>query len=158
MGMCLDTYQILAQVWGDCTTESGVRENADRKLQEDIDIFLKSVPLEKVYYVQLSDAARQSPPIGPSHPWYDATMKPNMIWSRNARLFPFEVDGGGYLPVMKLLETWIWNWGYRGWVSMEVFNRSLSNPDPSVPESQAQRGMVSWKKCVKALKLDENPL
>jgi 4-hydroxyphenylpyruvate dioxygenase len=118
--MCLDTYQTLAQVWADCTSESGIRKNADQGLQKDLDDFVRSVPLEKVYYVQLADAPKPSPPMGPTHEWWNPAMKPNMIWSWNSRLFPFE---DGYLPVMKMLETWLFNWGYRGWVSMELFNR-----------------------------------
>lgn len=154
-GMCLDTYQILANVWADVTSESGVRPNADRLLQADIDEFLREVPLDKIYYVQLADAARISPPLSPSHEWYDPKQKYTMTWSRNARLFPFEEDRGGYLPVLKMLEMWIFEWGYRGWVSMELFNRSMADPDPSVPVAHAQRGAASWRKCIKALKLDE---
>lgn len=154
-GMCLDTYQILANVWADVTSETGVRENADKLLQVDIEEFLREVPLDKVYYIQLADAARISPPLSPSHEWYDPKQKYTMTWSRNARLFPFEEDRGGYLPVLKMLEMWVFEWGYRGWVSMELFNRSLMDPDASVPESHAKRGAESWKKCIKALRLDE---
>lgn len=156
--MCLDTYQILAQVYADVTAESGLRERADERLQDDMDEFLRTVPLEKVYYVQLADAARLSQPINPTHPWYVASQKPNMTWSRNARLFPFEEEFGSHLPVIKMLDMWLFKWGYRGWVSMELFNRSMSDPDPSIPVSHAQRGMVSWKKCIKALKLDQDVL
>lgn len=77
------------------------------------------------------------------------------IWSRNARLFPFEENLGGYMPVLEMLEAWIFDWGYRGWVSMELFNRSMSDPSPGIPESHAKRGAEAWRKCVKALKLDE---
>lgn len=154
-GMCLDTYQILANIWADCTSESGVLPNADKILQADMDEFLREVPLEKVYYVQLADAARMSPPLSVDHEWYDPKQKWVMTWSRNARLFPFEEDRGGYLPVLKMLEMWIFDWGYRGWVSMELFNRSMMDPSPSVPKDHAERGVASWNKCVKALKLDE---
>lgn len=77
------------------------------------------------------------------------------IWSRNARLFPCEEQLGGYLPVLEMFSAWVFELGYRGWVSMELFNRSMSDSDPSVPEIHAKRGMASWKKCVAALKLDE---
>jgi 4-hydroxyphenylpyruvate dioxygenase len=38
---------------------------------------------------------------------------------------------------------------------MELFNRTISDPDPSVPEAHAKRGIASWEKCVEVLKLDE---
>lgn len=87
------------------TSESGVRPDADALLQKDFEEFLKTVPLEKVYYIQLADAARQSPPLGPSHEWYDPGQKYVMTWSRNAGLFPCEEWRGGYLPVLKMLEV-----------------------------------------------------
>jgi 4-hydroxyphenylpyruvate dioxygenase len=80
-GMCLDTYQILAQTWADCTAESGLRENAEERLRRDVEEFLKEVPLEKVYYIQLSDASRMSPPLSESHEWWNPKMKPNMVSS-----------------------------------------------------------------------------
>jgi len=35
--------------------------------------------------------------------------------------------------------------GFRGWVSMESFSRTMADPDPSVPRTHAERGMKSWK-------------
>jgi 4-hydroxyphenylpyruvate dioxygenase len=154
-GMCLDTFQILAKVWGDVTSKTGQVENADQILENDIKEFLRTVSLDKIYYVQLSDAERLETPLSPSHPWYTANLKPNMTWSRNARIFPLEEDLKGYLPVLRLFKAWIFDWGYRGWVSMEIFNRSMSDPDPAVPQSHAQRGAESWRKIIKELKLDE---
>jgi 4-hydroxyphenylpyruvate dioxygenase len=154
-GMCLDTFQIAAKVWADVTAVSGKVENADEALENDIRAFVQEVPLEKIYYVQLSDAERIEPPLSPSHPWFTANQKPNMTWSRNARIFPFEQDRGGYLPCVRLFRAWLFEWGYRGWVSLEIFNRSMSDPDPSVPNNHAERGAASWRMMVKELRLDE---
>jgi len=154
-GMCLDTFQILAVVWADCTSESGVRPKADEILERDMKEFKAAVPVEKVYFVQLSDAERLQQPINPSHPWYNARQNPNMTWSRNARLFPLEEKLGGYLPVLRMLEFWVREWGYRGWVSMEVFNRTMLETNDDVPRIHAERGVASWQKCIKALRLDE---
>lgn len=107
--------------------------------------------LPKLFYIQLSDAERLDPPISPTHPFWDASQKPHMQWSRNARLFPFEEDKGGYLPVMDFVKVVFDQVGYRGWVSMESFSRTMSVPDPSVPRSHAQRGMNSWKAVLKAV-------
>jgi len=155
LGMCLDTYQILAKLWADCTSKSGIKPDADRILEEDLQELKRTVPLDKVYYVQLADAEKLSPPMGPGHPWYDPKMQPTMSWSRNARLFPFEEDRGGYLPVLRMFEFWVFDYGYRGWVSMEVFNRSMFEPGEEVPKEHAVRGVQSWRKCVKALGLDD---
>jgi 4-hydroxyphenylpyruvate dioxygenase len=78
-GMCLDTYHILALTWGDCLTESGMRNGADERFRKDWEEFVSEVPVEKVYYVQLSDAQKLSPPLSESHEWWDPKMKPNMV-------------------------------------------------------------------------------
>ncbi|KAI5797724.1 xylose isomerase-like protein [Geopyxis carbonaria] len=151
-GMCLDTFQTLATIWGDCTSRSGIRPNAAEVLRADLDEFVATVPLEKVYYVQLADAERLEPPLAPGHEWWgDKGMRAEMVWSRNARLFP----GEGYLPCLDMLRAWIGEWGYRGWVSMELFSRSMNDPAPGVPAEHARRGMESWRMCVKELGLEE---
>jgi 4-hydroxyphenylpyruvate dioxygenase len=153
-GMCLDTYQILAKVWADVTSPTGTLPNADQRLEEDIKEFLTTVTKDKIYYIQLSDAERIDPPLRPGHAWWVEKQKPNMTWSRNARTFPLEKERGGYLPVVRLFEAWIFDWGYRGWVSLEIFNRSMGESGEDVPESHAMRGMESWRKLVQMFELD----
>ena len=41
--------------------------------------------------------------------------------------------------------------GFRGWVSMESFSRTMSNPNPSVPKTHAERGMKVWKALLKEM-------
>ena len=65
--------------------------------------------------------------------------------------FPFRE---GARHCVRLFSARIFEWGYRGRVSLEIFNRSMSDPDPNVPEAHAERGAESWMKLVKELKLD----
>jgi 4-hydroxyphenylpyruvate dioxygenase len=67
-----------------------------------------------------------------------------MNWSRNARLFAFEE--GGYLPVMDVLRTIIEGLRYTGWVSMELFSRTMGEPGEEVPAEHARRAAEAWKK------------
>lgn len=32
------------------------------------------------------------------------------------------------------------------WVSIELFSRTMSDPDPTVPHSHAQRGINAWRR------------
>ena len=41
--------------------------------------------------------------------------------------------------------------GYKGWVSMELFNRSLTVEGDEVPIEHADRATESWRKIVKAM-------
>jgi 4-hydroxyphenylpyruvate dioxygenase len=154
-GMCLDTYHILAKVWADITSPTGRLPNADQRLEEDIKEFLTKVSKDKIYYIQLSDAERVDSPLRQGHPWWVERQKPNMTWSRNARTFPLETERGGYLSVVRLFEAWIFEWEYRGWVSLEIFNRSMGEEGKEVPGSHATRGMESWRKLVQMFALDQ---
>jgi 4-hydroxyphenylpyruvate dioxygenase len=53
-----------------------------------------------------------------------------------------------------LFEAWIFEWGYHGWVSLEIFNRSMGETGEEVPQSHATRGMESWRKLVQLFELD----
>lgn len=74
-----------------------------------------------------------------------------MQWSRNARLFPCEEEMGGYLPVLDMARVVFGEVGFRGWVSMESFSRTMGESGEDVPMTHAQRGMKSWKALVKQL-------
>jgi 4-hydroxyphenylpyruvate dioxygenase len=80
-----------------------------------------------------------------------------MSWSRNARLFAFEKNG--YLPILDVLRaiTDADGLGYHGWISMELFSRSLANPDSSCPQDHAQRGMEAWEKLEQVMGWQQEP-
>lgn len=109
----------------------------------------------KIFYIQLSDAARMDPPLSPTHPFYDESMPWHMQWSRNARLFPCEPELGGYLPIGQIVQMWLEEMGWRGWVSMELFNRSMGDKDGEevggLSGDHAERGVRSWKTLRKEL-------
>ena len=77
-----------------------------------------------------------------------------MSWSRNARLFICEEERGGYLPVIDVLKALCDEkdgLGYKGWISMEYFSRSLNAEGSEVPMEHAGRAMESWRRLVKAM-------
>ncbi|KAJ7709005.1 putative 4-hydroxyphenylpyruvate dioxygenase [Mycena rosella] len=151
-GTVIDTYHILACIYGDPTSPSGLQPDAETALTASLSR-LASTPnlLAKLFYVQLSDAERLDPPLSPTHLYHDATQKPNIQWSRNARLFPCEEARGGYLPVEAVAKVLFEDMGFRGWVSMEVFSRTMSDPHPATPRAHAERGIESWKTLLQRL-------
>jgi len=58
---------------------------------------------------------------------------------------------GGYLPVLDMAKVLFDRVGFRGWVSLETFSRTMADPDPSVPKTHAERGMKSWKALLKEM-------
>jgi 4-hydroxyphenylpyruvate dioxygenase len=135
-GMCLDTFNIAGRVWADPASSTGMVDDA------------------KVFYIQVVDAERVDPPLDDKHPFHGEGQPARMSWSRNARCFIYETDRNAYLPAERVARAIIEGLGYEGYVSMELFSRTLSDPAPDVPESHAQRGIQAWEKFVKALDLE----
>ena len=117
-GLCLDTFQIAGGEWADPRRESGLVDKPAPKLAASWRAsmaVLASVPKEKIFIFQVSDAYRPSPPI-PNRIIDGLT--PQGYWSRRFR----PVMGEGYLPCTDIVEA-VLQTGYRGWYSIEVFDR-----------------------------------
>ncbi|KAK9234911.1 xylose isomerase-like protein [Lipomyces kononenkoae] len=155
LGLCLDTFHIVARIWADVTRESGIRPNANKLLAADLRECAAEVPVDKVFLIQLSDAERLHKPLDAAHEWFSPEIPSNMIWSRNTRVFPYETDHNAYLPIEKIVHSWVYDWGYRGWMSYEVYHRDLFDPSPSIPHDFAERAMKSWEIMVQRLGLDK---
>lgn len=150
-GVCLDSFHIAARLWGDCTIESGVRENGERELQASLNRFVETCPLDKVFYVQFSDAERFVPPLTTDHRFYQADCPSSLIWSRNMRLFPLEEKFGAYLPVLAIADALLKKKGWEGVISMEIFDWRMREDASRRPDDHAKRAIESWKKLVRAL-------
>ncbi|OJJ49772.1 hypothetical protein ASPZODRAFT_128301 [Penicilliopsis zonata CBS 506.65] len=155
-GLCLDTFNIAGRVYADPARADGKTPNAEEDIKASIArLTAQNVDLAKVFYIQIVDGERLAAPLDESHPFHVAGQPVRMNWSRNARLFAFEQDRGGYLPVLDIAQAIFESLGFRGWVSLELFSRTLADPSPQTPVVHAQRGFESWKKLVKALQLEE---
>lgn len=151
-GMCLDTFNIAGREWADPSRADGKLEDADERLKRSITEMKKTIDIKRVFYVQVVDAEKMRNPLVPGHAFHVDGQPSRMSWSRNARLFPFEE--GSYLPILDVLRAITESDGldYKGWISMELFSRTMAEPEPSVPAEHARRAMVSWKKLVEVLK------
>lgn len=123
IGLCLDTFQTAGGEWGDPTTSSGLVESGGVS-KEDVDIsydislqeLARTVPAEKIYILQISDAYRVSPPL--KHKKDESGLRPRGRWSHDYRPLPYD---GGYLPIAHFAEA-VLATGFRGWFSVEVFD------------------------------------
>ncbi|KAG2415394.1 3-dehydroshikimate dehydratase [Aspergillus terreus] len=152
-GLCLDTFNLAGRVYADPAAASGTTPNAAADLAASLATLRATVDPAKVFYVQVVDGERLAAPLDENHPFHVHGQPPRMSWSRNARLFAFEEDRGGYLPVLETARAFF-DTGFEGWVSLELFSRTLADPDPATPQRHAQRGFESWKKLVAALGLN----
>ena len=124
-GLCLDTFQSAGGEWGDPTTESGMVEDGRSKEQVEKDWkascekLSKTIPAEKIFFLQISDAYKTKPEPLPKHDIEG--VRPRGYWSHAYRPLPFE----GYLPVVDFTKA-VLNTGFRGWFSYEIFD---SGPD-----------------------------
>lgn len=152
-GMCLDTFNIAGRVWADPVSPTGMVEGAEAALDASLKKLVETVDVAKVFYIQVVDAERVDPPLDEKHPFHAEGQPSRMSWSRNARCFIYEADRNAYLPVERVARAIIEGLGYEGYVSMELFSRTLSEPGTSVPSSHAQRGIQAWEKFMNSLGL-----
>ncbi|KAK3328718.1 xylose isomerase-like protein [Apodospora peruviana] len=124
VGLCLDTFQTAGGEWGDPTTKSGKVETAGVTESELEDRYANSlrelsrtVPADKIYFLQISDAYRVDPPMS-SDPDHESGLRPRGRWSHDYRPLPYD---GGYLPIRQFLDA-VLATGFSGWLSVEVFD------------------------------------
>ncbi|TKX18517.1 hypothetical protein C1H76_9306 [Elsinoe australis] len=156
-GVCLDTYNIGGRVYADPASPSGKVANPEETTRASIQRLVQTMDVSKVFFIQVVDAERLSEPLVEGHPFHVEGQPARMSWSRNCRLFYGEEDRGAYLPVKEITKAIINGLGFRGWVSMELFNRSMSEPSPTVPHEHARRGIASWAKIQKDTQLVAPP-
>lgn len=143
-GLCLDSFHICVALWADPFTACGKQPDGDSQLNESLQELFRRLPLEKLFYLQLSDGERLEPPYSESHPWYDPALQPAHVWSNEARPFPLETEYGGYMPVHEVAHAFLVDLGFAGWVSMETFDRRMKSEQLGPPEN-ARRAMRSWE-------------
>ncbi|KAI2634857.1 xylose isomerase-like protein [Hypomontagnella submonticulosa] len=121
LGLCLDTFQSAGGEWADPTTKSGLvegisRDELEARWKQSLEELSKTIPPEKIYLLQISDAYKMEPPIEAKTD--DQGLRPRGQWSHDYRPLPYD---GGYLPVADFLKA-VLGTGFRGWLSMEVFD------------------------------------
>ncbi|KAL6816249.1 xylose isomerase-like protein [Trichoderma camerunense] len=151
-GICLDTFNIAGRIYADPTMPTGRNPDATQALTQSLDGLIQSVPADRIFLLQVADGERLERPLLQDHEFYDPEQPPRMSWSRNARLFYGEPHYGGYLPIREILQVLVSRIGFKGWISLEVFNRRLADTDQSVPEEMGKRAEQSWN----SLKSDFN--
>ena len=145
VGVCLDTFQTAGGEWADPTTQSGLleeeesREAMEKKFQESLQSLAATIPPEKIYILQISDAYKPKTPLDPDPD--ENGLRPRGRWSSCLRPMPFD---GGYLPVVDVAKA-VLKTGFRGWFSMEVFD---GGPDGQDQEWSDMPGYT--KKAMKA--------
>ena len=129
IGLCLDTFHTAGGEWGDPTTKSGLLETEDgkeameKRFHESLRGLAATIPAEKIYLLQVSDAYKPQEPLDANPD--ESGLRPRGRWSMSLRPMPFD---GGYLPVTEVAKA-VLETGFRGWFSMEVFDGGPSGKD-----------------------------
>lgn len=151
-GICLDTFNMAARVYADPAAPSRKNPHAEEDMTASLQRLVRTVDVAKVFFVQVVDAEYLAEPLVEGHAFYDPAQAARMSWSRNCRLFYGE--DRAYLPVAAILKAILVDLGFTGWVSAELFNRSLTDADASVPAAHARRAADSWQKIVDDFRLE----
>lgn len=122
IGLCLDTFQSAGGEWGDPRTSSGLLNGASNKKdieqswQDSIKEMSATIPGDKIFLLQISDAYKMDPPIPDKVD--ESGLRPRGQWSHDYRPLPYD---GGYLPIVDFLQATLAT-GFREWLSVEVFD------------------------------------
>jgi sugar phosphate isomerase/epimerase len=120
-GLCLDTFQSAGGEWADPTTKSGLvedgrsAEQVEKDWKASCDKLAKTVPKDKIYFLQISDAYRMDPPLEDKAD--ENGMRPRARWSSAYRPLPYQ----GYLPCADFTRA-VLQTGFRDWFSYEIFD------------------------------------
>lgn len=145
-GLCLDTFQSAGGEWGDPTTASGMvedgrsQEQVEKDWKASCEKLAKTVPADKIYFLQISDAYK------PKKPFEDKAidgMRPRARWSSAFRPLPFQ----GYLPTVDFTKA-VLGTGFRGWFSYEIFD---SGPEGTGKDYELNDFANDAMKCQKRL-------
>lgn len=121
---CVDTFHIAAGEAGDpLNLDAPLRPDGMERLKRSLEEFRRDVLPADIGYFQLSDGM-PADRLQMGYHLRDLDQPPYMTQSRNCRPFP----GEGVLPVMEVSKA-VFDTGYRGWVSMEVFHNDLFRGD-----------------------------
>ncbi len=153
-GLCLDSFHLSVALWADPFSPSGRQSNGDERLRESLKLFVETCPVEKIFYIQLSDGERLDPPYGESHPWYDPGLAVGHVWSNEARPFPLEKEYGAYMPVQAIAEAFLVDKGFSGWVSLETFDRRMRE-EKNGPVQNARRASKAWRHLTERLSISK---
>ena len=148
IGLCLDTFQTAGGEWADPTTDSGRVEEVEsqdaleKRFQANLENLSKSIPAEKIFILQISDAYKPKEPLSPNPG--ESGLRPRGRWSLSLRPLAFN---GGYLRIVEAAKA-VPKTGFRGWFSMEVFD---GGPDGSSWDwddilGYTEKAMVAHKK------------
>lgn len=146
VGLCLDTFQTAGSDWADPTTESGLIEEGvvpritKQKFSESLEELARTVPADKIYLLQISDAYKVSPPLEDK---VVGGLRPRGRWSHDYRPMPYD---GGYLPIEAVTRA-VLRTGFRGWFSMEIFDAGPQGKGKKYEmDAFARRAMESMQK------------
>ncbi|KAJ1336060.1 TIM barrel protein [Microdochium nivale] len=149
LGLCLDTFQSAGGEWADPRTRSGLVEGGisdeerEQRWKESLEELSRTVPADKIFLLQISDAYRMDPPIDDKED--KDGLRPRGRWSHDYRPLPYN---GGYLPVADFFKA-VLGTGFRAWLSVEVFDCRAPEKYDDMGE-YAKAAMRSLEKLVAA--------
>ncbi|CAG7927382.1 unnamed protein product [Penicillium olsonii] len=155
VGLIVDAFNILAVEFADPYNREGhgriysTSEESIQVLTDSMAALVATVPGDRIFFFQCGDAELVDP--ASLLPLSDQNTPALLPWSRNHRLYPLEQSHGSYLPV-ELVGAAVLATGYKGPVSLEVFNASLNKPGNDVPTIHSARGMKGLRKLIDSIK------
>ncbi|KAL2257219.1 hypothetical protein VTK26DRAFT_502 [Humicola hyalothermophila] len=156
IGLCLDTFQTAGGEWGDPTTKSGKIEAQGRVLEDlskayatSLEDLAKTVPADKIYFLQISDAYLLDPPLE-AEAYKESSLQPRIGEMIIDMLTSYD---GGYLPIQEFVRS-VFATGFKGWLSVEVFDGKAEDKFGDDLRKFAKKGMEACQKLAAEANID----
>lgn len=162
LGFVFDTFNFLAVEFADPYNPKGhgrIHDSPEESLKvvrDRLTKLIETIPGDKIYVVQVADAKLVDPttlknPTSTTEPWCIDHEPKYRQWSTSHRLFPNEKSLGGYMPVEDCVAA-ILATGYKGALTLEIFNDSIHVNSPSTVPTHAKRAYDGIQACVEIAK------
>ncbi|KKZ65552.1 hypothetical protein EMCG_08625 [[Emmonsia] crescens] len=151
-GICLDTFNLAGRVYTDPAVRGGKVVNADASLKASLALLMCGRFFIYRLWMRRGWRGRWSRVM--NRMFQDSRVECRGRGMRGFLRLRRIVDG--YLPILEVARAFF-DFGFEGWVSLELFSETTADPNPNTPAEHARRGAQSWRKLVRylGLKVDD---
>ena len=116
------------------------RDLVERRWHKSLVELASTIPREKIYLLQISDAYKMTPPI--ENKPDQSGLRPRGQWSHDFRPMPYD---GGYLPVVEFTKV-VLATGFCGYFSVEIFDGQEKNKHGTDMRDFSEKAMASVRR------------
>ncbi len=153
-GLRLDSFNILAGLYGDPISDIGMVPNPDSDVKTSLKRLLDKADVEKIFLIEVVDAECMREPMVQGQSRVVGGEPTRKIGNQVTGDLLYGKEKDGYLSVAKVLKAMVEDLGCSGWILMDVFSRTTHLEDDNAPGNLARKGKIEWSKIWEGLSME----